>query len=106
MVESIGLQQVLQLSSTVERVQMAQQSQGAEVARGFDRELEKIVEHQRDQAQETKEIENAKIREEDQRQQKQYARPQQQDTGKEEESEEPTSPASETDQGNLINVVA
>jgi len=107
MVESIGLQQVLQLSSTVERVQMAQQSQGPEMARGFDRELEKTVEHQRDQAQETKEIENAKIREEDQRQRQRHTPPQQRDTGEEEQSEEPTGgPASQTDQGNLINVVA
>jgi len=108
MVESIGLQQILQLSNAVERAQMAQQSQASEAARGFDRELEKLVDAQREQTQETKEVENARIREEDQRKPKHYARPRPHGPGVKEEVEEEKeeTPPAETDQGNLINIVA
>ena len=111
MVESLGLQQVLQLSSTVEKAQVAQQTQGTEQARAFDKELEKIVEHKRDQTQETKEIENAKIREEDQRKQQNFSQQLAQPSSEEadeKESEEPESaaPSPESDQGKLINIVA
>lgn len=108
MVEAIGLQQVLQLSGAVEKAQTAQQTQGSELARGFDRELEKTVERQSSQTQDVKETENAKIREEDQRKQKQYARrlPGPHPDEEEEEDEEDEEPLAETDQGNLINVVA
>lgn len=104
---SFGLQQVLQLSSAVERAQMAQQAQASEQARGFDRELEKLVDHQRDQTQETKGTENAKIRDEDQRKPKHYARrlPKKPEEEEEKEKEE-AAPPSETGQGGLINVVA
>ncbi|VAX19328.1 hypothetical protein MNBD_NITROSPINAE04-1584, partial [hydrothermal vent metagenome] len=51
MVESLGMQQVLQLSSVVEKAQMAQQSKGAEVARAFDRELEKQTAREGDKTQ-------------------------------------------------------
>ena len=105
MVEAIGLQQVLQLSGAVEKAQMAQQTQASELARGFDKEREKIVERQSDQTQEVKDIEGAKIREEDQRKQKNYARKLPQGNPEEEEEEE-TEPPSESDQGGLINVVA
>lgn len=106
---SFGLQQVLQLSSAVERAQMAQQNLASEQARGFDRELEKLVDHQRDQAQEVKQTENAKIRDEDQRKPKHYAkRPPKKGAGEEEEEKEKeeAAPPSETGQGGLINVVA
>lgn len=105
MVEAIGMQQVLQLSGAVEKAQMAQQSQASELARGFDKEMEKIVARQSDQTQDVKETENAKIREEDQRKQKHYARKLPQGNPEEEEEEE-TEPPSESDQGGLINVVA
>ncbi len=105
MVEAIGLQQVLQLLSAVEKAQMAQQAQTSELARGFDKEMEKIVARLSDQTQDVKETESAKIREEDQRKPKHYAR-RLPDSNPEEEEEEEQEPPSESDQGNLINVVA
>ncbi len=105
MVQAIGMQQVLQLSSAVEKAQMAQQSQASELAKGFDKEMEKIVARLSDQTQDVKETENAKIREEDQRKQKHYARKLPQGNPEEEEEEE-TEPPSESDQGGIINVVA
>lgn len=105
MVESIGMQQVLQLSGTIEKAQVAQQSQASELARGFDKELEKKVALQSDQTQEVKETENAKIREEDQRKKQQYARKLPQGNPEQDEEEETEAP-SESDQGGLINVVA
>ncbi len=105
MVQAIGMQQVLQLSSTVEKAQMAQQSQASELAKGFDKEMQKIVERQSDQTQEIKEAEDAKIRDEDQRKQKHYARKLPQGHPEEDEEEEGAAPPSESDQGGLINVV-
>jgi len=108
MVEALGMQQVLQLTSTVERVQMAQQAQGAEQARGFDRELEKKVDHDRDLAKETQQTEEAKIRDEDQRKRKHYAMPRRQRPAEEaaKEEEAPKLSASESGEGSLINIVA
>ncbi|HEB73015.1 MAG TPA: hypothetical protein ENI77_10395 [Nitrospirae bacterium] len=105
MVQAIGMQQVLQLSSTVEKAQMAQQSQASELAKGFDKEMQKIVERQSDQTQEIKETEDAKIRDEDQRKRKHYARKLPQGHPEEDEEEEGAAPPSESDQGGLINVV-
>jgi len=105
MVQAIGMQQVLQLSGAVEKAQMAQQSQASELAKGFDKEMRKIVENQKDQTQEIKDTENAKIRDEDQRKPKHYAHKLPQGNPEEDEEEE-TEPPSEMDQGGLINVVA
>lgn len=106
MVQAIGMQQVLQLSSAVEKAQMAQQSQASELAKGFDKEMKKIVERQSDQTQEIKEAEDAKIRDEDQRKPKNYARKLPQGNPEEdEEEEEGAGSPSESDQGGLINVV-
>ena len=108
MVQSIGLQQVLQLSSAVERAQMAQQSQTSELARGFDKEFEKIADHKREQTQAMSETENAKIRDEDQRKRKHYARHLPQPSQDRKEKDEPENKAvqGDSDQGAMINVVA
>jgi len=105
MVQAIGMQQVLQLSGAVEKAQVAQQSQASELAKGFDKEMRKIVERQSDQTQEIKEAEDAKIRDEDQRKPKHYARKLPQGHPEEDEEEEGAEPPSESDQGGLINVV-
>ncbi len=107
MVESLGMQQVLQLSSVVEKAQMAQQSKGAEVARAFDRELEKQTAREGDKTQAVNETpEDMEVREDESRGQNEQRMAAKKRAVAEEEKEDEQGPPSETGHGGLINVVA
>lgn len=107
MVESFGMQQVLQLSNVVERAQFAQQHQADEVSRAFDRELEKLAEREGDQTRETKETEETRpISDEDQRRRRRQMRLLLKPGEEEKEEKEEGKPAvDESGHGQLINVV-
>lgn len=106
MVESVGLQQVLQLSSMASRAHMAQQGQGAELARSFDKDLEKLTDREADKAHEIEPTsEEVKAREEGSGGRKaraQILKP----SAEHEDEEEESNLQSESGQGNIINVVA
>ncbi|MBI5816429.1 MAG: hypothetical protein HZB29_12555 [Nitrospinae bacterium] len=106
MVDSIGMQQVLQLSNTVERVQQAQQGVTADVAHSFAREVEKTTAVQRNQTHAATEAEEPGIRDNDQRKRKHYARRMPERKAKEEEAGEKQAPPAETGHGTVINIVA
>lgn len=105
MVESFGMQYVLQLSNTVERAQMAQQHQADEVSRAFDRELEKLALREGDQTHATRESEEVRaLNDSDQRKEKRYAR--RLPKPREKEKEEEKKPAPEAaDEGRLVDVI-
>lgn len=104
MVESIGMQQVLQLSAVVEKAHMAQQTVGSEVARSFEKELKKKAEREGDQTQAVNETpEELLIKDED------HKKPQQEKLDakqREKEEEKEAAPPSESGHGKIINVVA
>jgi hypothetical protein len=102
------MQQVLQYSNVTERVQHAIQGQAEDVARSFNKELEKVTETQLTQTHETKEAENALIRDSDQRKPKHYARrlPEPKEEEEEKKEEQPPTPPAESGHGSVINVVA
>ena len=109
MVESFGMQQVLQLSSVVERAQTAQLHQADEVARGFDKELEKVSEREKDKTHATKETEESRaINDSDPRKPKHYARRLPKPPGeKEEEKKEEQAPVEQAGgEGRLVDVIA
>jgi len=106
MVQSVGMQQVLQLSNTVERVQQAQQGAAAEAAHTFAREIEKTTEHERNQPRATQEAEEPGIHDYDQRKKKHFARHLPEAKTKEEEKEEKQPPPAEAGHGTVINIIA
>lgn len=53
MVNSIGMQQVLQLASTVERAQAVQQNVSSETARSFDKEMATVAGEKLERTEET-----------------------------------------------------
>ena len=105
MVQSVGMQQVLQLSNTVERVQQAQQGVTAEAAHSFAREIERISDHERHQTHATSGAEEPGIHDNDQRKKKHYARTLPEHKAKEEEEEEKQPPPAEAGHGGVINIV-
>lgn len=106
MVESLGMQQVLQLSSMASRTQMAQQGQAGEVARAFDKELAKLTDREADQAHQIdKTPAEMQVKEEGSRKPRARLATEEAEEKEEEEKEEQSPPA-ETDQGNIINLVA
>ncbi len=107
MVQSVGMQQVLQYSNATERVQHAIQGQTEDITRAFNKEMEKVTETQLTQTHETKGAEEALIRDYDQRKPKHYARHLPTPKEEEEEKEEaPAQPPAESGHGSMINVVA
>jgi hypothetical protein len=50
MADLLGMQQVLQLTSTVERAQMASQSQTGQIAHAFEKEIDQINQSLREKA--------------------------------------------------------
>jgi len=110
MVESVGMQQVLQLTSVAVKAQMATQVQAPEVARAFDKELEKQTDREADKAHEIKDTPEEKtIREDGQERKQQPAMAAKRRTKKdveEEEKETREAMQSEMGQGSIINVVA
>ncbi|VAX20145.1 hypothetical protein MNBD_NITROSPINAE01-698 [hydrothermal vent metagenome] len=109
MVESVGMQQVLQLSSVTVKAQMATQVQGPEVARAFDKELEKQTDREADKAHEIKDTPEEKTIREDgkgRKQQPAMAAKLRTKEVEEEEKEAREAMQSEMGQGSIINVVA
>lgn len=107
MVQSVGMQQVLQYSNVPERVQHAIQGQTEDLTRAFNKEMEKAADTQLTQTHETKGAEEALIRDTDQRKPKHYARHLPTPKKEEEEKEEaPAQPPAESGHGLNINVVA
>ncbi len=107
MVEAVGLQQVLQLSSMASRAQMAQQGQGAELARSFDKDLQKLADREGDKAHEVEPTpEEVKTKEEGSGGRKARAFIRQPGAAPDEESKDEPDLLSESGQGNIINVVA
>ncbi|MBF0291088.1 MAG: hypothetical protein HQK86_02930 [Nitrospinae bacterium] len=108
MVQSVGMQQVLQYSNVPERVQHAIQGQTEDLTRAFNKEMEKAADTQLTQTHETKGVEEALIRDTDQRKPKHYARHLPAPKQEEEEKEEapPAPPPAESGHGLNINVVA
>ena len=108
MVQSVGMQQVLQYSNATERVQHAIQGQAEDLARSFNKEMEKVTDTQLTQTHETKGTEEALIRDYDQRKPKHYARhlPEPKEEEEEKKEEAPAQPPAESGHGSMINVVA
>ena len=108
MVDSVGMQQVLQLTSVTVKAQMATQVQGQEVARAFDKELQKQTDREADKAHEINETPEEKmIRDEDKEPKQQaMAGERHKKEREEEQKEELAAMQSEMGQGSIINVVA
>ncbi len=107
MVESVGMQQVLQMSSTVEKANVSPSNQLAATARAFEDEMKKTTDLQLEQVQETKATEEAKIRDEDlPKHHRQAKRPPGGGAHKDDAEEEEVVPIKELGVGGQINIVA
>lgn len=111
MVQSVGMQQVLQYSNVTERVQHAIQGQTEDLTRSFNKELKDVEETQLTKTHETKEVEAALIiRDSDQSKSKNMARhlpPKKHAEEEKEEKEEGSAPPpAEAGHGAMINIVA
>jgi hypothetical protein len=110
MVQSVGMQQVLQYSNVTERVQHAIQGQTDDLTRAFNKELKDVEETQLTQTHETKEAEPALIREDDHEKSKHFARnphpKKHAEEEKKEKQEPPAPPPAEAGHGAILNIVA
>jgi len=109
MVESVGMQQVLQLTSVAVKAQMSTQVQGPEVARAFDKALEKETAREADKTHEINETPEEKAIREEGQEPKRHAMAgggrHKKEEEEKEEKEERAGIQSEMGQGSIINVV-
>lgn len=109
MVQSVGMQQVLQYSNVTERVQHAIQGQTDDLTRSFNKELKDVEETQLSKTHETQDVEGALIiRDDEHEKSKQFPRnPHPRKHAEEEKKEEPPAPPpAEAGHGAMVNIVA